>query len=424
VKYKSDYSLDKEAIRILRSNEWGGYTLPTQKLYPYQWNWDSMFISLGLAQFDINRAWLEIESLFNSQWENGMAAHIIFRNKAPTYFPGPEVWGTNQDPPTSGCSQPPIAATIVLKIYKMNKTIGRSHLDNIFIKLYKWHKWFHTMRVISGGHAIAITHPWESGRDNSPDWDEAIENINIKEEFIFTRRDLSHVDKSMRPSDSEYNKYIYLLEYGKKTGWDHAHITREGPFAVADPGINFILLRANKDLLSIAEILNKDEHKVEIKKWLAYSKDAANYLWSDTLKAYVARNIRNNLYTSGISNVSFLSYYANLNKSENEDDHYSTLIKFIKNTKYCIPSFDFDHHKFNPIKYWRGPVWIIINYMIAEGLSNYGLNDISNKIRSDVRNLIKKYGFYEYYNPLNGRGLGGNNFSWTAAIWLAWASDS
>ena len=62
--------------------------------------------------------------------------------------------------------------------------------------------------------------------------------------------------------------------------------------------------------------------------------------------------------------------------------------------------------------------------MIAEGLSNYGLNDISNKIRSDVRNLIKKYGFYEYYNPLNGSGLGGNNFSWTAAIWLAWASDS
>ena len=214
------------------------------------------------------------------------------------------------------------------------------------------------------------------------------------------------------------------MEYGKKSGWDHAHITREGPFAVADPGINFILLRANKDLLSIAEILNKDEHKAEIKKWLAYSEDAANYLWSDILKAYVARNIRNNLYTSGISNVSFLSYYANLNKSENEDDHYSTLIKFIKNTKYCIPSFDSEHHKFNPIKYWRGPVWIIINYMIAEGLSNYGLNDISNKIRSDVRNLIKKYGFYEYYNPLTGKGLGGNNFSWTAAIWLAWASDS
>ena len=294
----------------------------------------------------------------------------------------------------------------------------------LFNSIMAYHRWFFLARDPDKKGYVSIIHPWESGRDNSPDWDEAIENINIKEELIFTRLDLSHVDKSMRPSDSEYNKYIYLLEYGKKSGWDHAHITREGTFAVADRGINFILLRANKDLLSIAEILNKDEHKEEIKKWLADSEDAANYLWSDILKAYVARNIRNNLYTSGISNVSFHSYYANLNKSENEDDHYSTLIKFIKNTKYCIPSFDSEHHKFNPIKYWRGPVWIIINYMIAEGLSNYGLNDISNKIRRDVRNLIKKYGFYEYYNPLNGKGLGGNNFSWTAAIWLAWASDS
>ena len=424
MKYKSDYALDKEAIRILRSNEWGGYTLPTQKLYPYQWNWDSMFISLGLAQFDLNRAWLEIENLFNSQWQNGMAAHIVFRNKASTYFPGPEVWDTKQNPPTSGCSQPPIAASIVLKIYNMNKDIGANFIKNLFPKLFNWHKWFHTMRVISGGHAIAVTHPWESGRDNSPDWDEAINNINSNAELSFNRLDLNLIDKSMRPSDSEYQKYIYLLEYGRKTGWDHAQITRDGPFAVADPGINFILLRANKDLLKISEILNENKHKAEIEKWLSYSEKAANYLWSDSLKAYVARNIRNDVYTSGVSNVSFLSYYAGISDSINVDRHYSTLIKFINNTKYCIPSFDSEHHKFNPIKYWRGPVWLIINYMIAEGLNNYGLNEISNRIRNDVRMLIKRNGFFEYYNPLNGRGLGGKNFSWTAAIWLAWASDS
>ena len=62
--------------------------------------------------------------------------------------------------------------------------------------------------------------------------------------------------------------------------------------------------------------------------------------------------------------------------------------------------------------------------MIAEGLNNYGLNEVSNRIRNDVRMLVKRNGFFDYYNPLNGRGLGGKNFSWTAAIWLAWASDS
>jgi hypothetical protein len=27
---------------------------------------------------------------------------------------------------------------------------------------------------------------------------------------------------------------------------------------------------------------------------------------------------------------------------------------------------------------------------------------------------------YEYFCPLTGRGIGGDDFSWTAAIWLHW----
>jgi len=36
--------------------------------------------------------------------------------------------------------------------------------------------------------------------------------------------------------------------------------------------------------------------------------------------------------------------------------------------------------------------------------------------------MIEKSGFFEYFNPLDGSGAGGRNFTWTAAIWLAWAS--
>ena len=28
-----------EAIRIIKMNDRGGYTVPTNRLYPYQWNW-------------------------------------------------------------------------------------------------------------------------------------------------------------------------------------------------------------------------------------------------------------------------------------------------------------------------------------------------------------------------------------------------
>ena len=34
-------TLDDQARAILKQNDRGGYTIPTNGLYPYQWNWDS-----------------------------------------------------------------------------------------------------------------------------------------------------------------------------------------------------------------------------------------------------------------------------------------------------------------------------------------------------------------------------------------------
>ena len=52
-----------EARRILVDNSRGDYTIPSPKLYPFQWNWDSAFTALGWAEFDVERAWREIEKL-------------------------------------------------------------------------------------------------------------------------------------------------------------------------------------------------------------------------------------------------------------------------------------------------------------------------------------------------------------------------
>ncbi|MEL6426746.1 MAG: hypothetical protein AAFQ33_14965, partial [Pseudomonadota bacterium] len=69
---------DERARQILRENDRGGYTVPTAGLYPYQWNWDSVFVALGFATFDRERAWREIETLFEAQWLDGMVPHIVF----------------------------------------------------------------------------------------------------------------------------------------------------------------------------------------------------------------------------------------------------------------------------------------------------------------------------------------------------------
>ena len=73
---------------------------------------------------------------------------------------------------------------------------------------------------------------------------------------------------------------------------------------------------------------------------------------------------------------------------------------------------------YEPQRYWRGPIWPHVNWMISEGLKEYGYNELSKKIRMQTLELISKLGFHEYYHPLGEFGFGGDSFSWTAAVYL------
>lgn len=416
------YALDQHAIQILRENDWGGYTLPSKGLYPYQWNWDSMFVALGFSEIDLDRAWTEVESLFEGQWGNGMAAHIVFRRDMPGYFPGPAVWQSNHYPPTSGLSQPPVAATVVRDLFEKDRDFGIDRLRALFPKLIKWHRWFHTKRVISGGKAIAVTHPWESGRDNSPDWDAALSRVDPSGVTPYQRRDLAHVDAAMRPTDADYDRYMKLVEFGRDCSWDHTHITREGPFAVADPGITFILMRADRDLKALARHLRYRDSLYEIESWLRGADQTSDDLWCESLGAYAARDLRTGEFAEGISSVAFLSFYAGLLNPQRDARLLAHLRRFLDRVRFGLPSFDPDHPKFEPRRYWRGPSWAIVNYLIARGLTDVGLLDEAQEIRNHTQRMISGSGFFEYFDPRDGSGAGGRDFTWTAAIWLAWAS--
>jgi hypothetical protein len=58
--------------------------------------------------------------------------------------------------------------------------------------------------------------------------------------------------------------------------------------------------------------------------------------------------------------------------------------------------------------------------MIGVGLAEAGHRHWADKVRDDTLGLIARTGFYEAFSPLDGAGSGGDDFSWTAAIYLAW----
>jgi len=293
---------DDTARQILRNNDKGRYTIPTSGLYPYQWNWDSAFAAMGFAEFDLDRAWTELDTLFSGQWDNGMVPHILFHTVDKSYFPGPDVWGCKGPISSSGITQPPIAATMARRVFDKDTDLGRQRLSPLFEKMEAWHRWFMQWRLDNG--AVCITHPWEAGRDNAPDWDGAMSRIDPVGVGEYTRRDTSIVDSDMRPTKYDYDRYIWLVQMGRR-----------------------------------------------------------------------------------------------------------------------VDSYDPRDEKFDGKRYWRGPVWGVMNMLIGMGLEEYGMEE-GRALRQMTKALIAEHGFAEYFDPRDGSPAGGESFTWTAAVWLGWASPS
>ena len=407
--------LDEQARAILTGNDRGGYTIPTAGLYPYQWNWDSAFAAWGFSTFDIDRAWTELETLFSGQWDTGMVPHILFHQPDPGYFPGPDVWGTEGKGPiaSSGISQPPVAAILMRKILATDPEAGRARLAALFPKLMAWHRWWRTCRTVNG--VAAITHPWESGRDNCPDWDPGMANVDGSGVGSYTRRDTGHVDPSMRPRKEDYDRYLAILQFGKACGWDQANILSDGPFLMADPAMTFILIRANRDLAGIARELGEDPSEPE--SWATEMEAALPYIWNTSLGGYDARDLRNGNFAGVLGSGAFLSWLAGVETADAE----ARLMAVWDGVKYGIPSADPAWESFNPRRYWRGPTWPVVNALIAVGLHDAGRAEDEARLRRETRELIEAGGFYEYFDPVDGTACGGSDFSWTAAIWLTWA---
>ena len=416
-------SLKQLAIDTLAKNDRGGFTIPTAGLYPYQWNWDSAFVALGIATYDMDRAWSEITTLIDGQWPDGMIPSIIFRSDDPSYFPGPSRWGKTPGAiPSTGVSQPPVLATVVRQI--TNDSQGPARRAQVFDQIFAWHKWYHDNRTADG--IVATVHPWETGRDNCPEWNIGLDAMTVAPDLPpYTRMDNTHVNPAFRPTQEQYDKFLTIVHFGDSIGWDQRRLTDEGPFLMADPNIHFVLLRADKDLLGMATEMGKSAEVCDqIRAWIAKGEAATDYLWNDDLGAFTARDIRTGQFSDGFSNCSALCFYADAGTQIQRARTLDNMRRIESKVNHMLPSWDPDSAVFEAQRYWCGPLWPQMNYMTERGLAEQGEHGFAQSMRDGLCNAIEKSGFWECFNPLTGEGCVGPNFSWTAAVWLSWQSET
>ena len=248
--------LAARAAYLLRGNDLGVMTTAAPLLYPHMWSWDAAFVAIGLAPLSVERAVVELDTLLSAQWANGMIPHIVFANGVDGYFPGPARWATSalaanapRTRHTSGITQPPVHAIAVQRILDHARTRGRStravaeaFLDRRWADLVRWHRWLAEARDPNSRGRVTLYHGWESGMDNSPRWDSAYANVipgNVPE---YQREDNAIVtDASQRPSDVEYDRYLWLLEEMKSARYDDELLPKVMSFAVEDVFVSAIL---------------------------------------------------------------------------------------------------------------------------------------------------------------------------------------
>lgn len=407
----------EQAFAVLKENDQGSYTIPTKGLYPFQWNWDSCLTALGLAAIDEDRAWTEIETLFDHQWPDGMVPQIVFHVHSETYFPGPDVWRTNRPTPTSGITQPAVAGFAAKRLFDRasDKAMAEARCRKLLPKINAWHKWFYRNRDPHGEGLVAILHPWEAGRDNSVDWDSALEKVPTTGIEPYRRRDTDHANPAHRPTQAQYDAYMWLVELYRSLNWDNSKLHDASPFRVVDPAFNAILIRSCHDLADLAAALGETEIAKRNLAWKSKALPALDSLWSPERQRYQARDRASGALIESESIGGLLPVFAPIprERAEAVASHVDALADQVG---YLVPSHDPGTKGYEPQRYWRGPVWLITNFLIEDGLRNAGSVVTADRIVQSSLDLIARSGFAEYYDPTSGAALGGGRFTWTAAM--------
>jgi mannosylglycerate hydrolase len=428
---KADEQLVQQAQMVLDFNWNGEYTQPGPRLYPHQWSWDSALIAIGYAHYHQHRAMHELSHLFESQWKNGLLPQIVFNPRFGEYFPGIDFWHAERSPnaprdrKTSGVVQPPVHATAVLYVYQHAKdeAAAKEFLERTFPKLKAWHDYLHRERDPEGEGLVYIRHPWESGMDNSPMWDSIMERIQLRPDQIpkYRRADIHFVAAGDRPLDAAYDRFAYLVKLFADRDYDEARIRGDCPFLVQDVLFNALLCQADRDLAEVARILGEDPSPLEERAQRTQS--AINgKLWDEQHGIYLDFDLASGWTLQVYVAANFVPLYAGIP----DEGKARRIVDSLENTGFGltgegltpVPSYDRYGFAFFPTRYWRGPVWVNINWFLMRGLERYGYEEQAKRLRETIVSLCRSQGFYEYYDPTSGFGHGSDLFSWTAALFL------
>ncbi len=331
--------------------------VPSLTHYAGVWTWDAFFHALAYRHVDAKLAEDQLRVLIDHQRSDGMIPDAVDEEDVVTRGKLP---GSMEE---ADMTKPPLMAWVALKLYETSE--HRDFLEEIYEPICRWTRWWLERNDDDHDGIIQYNHPYSSGLDDSPLWDEGM--------------------------------------------------------PVESPDLNTYLVMQMDALGKMAQIIGLSE---EADQWQTQAQrltlNLISHSWNSRSAVFWAtRHHRPIRVLTPFSLYPLLTGRLSPSMTKRLVTHLRSPEEFW--TKYPLATVAQRDARYDPEQMWRGPTWVNINYLFIEGLLRCGYDDLARQLRDQTLELLMQHSnIYEFYNSETGTPPKGaaSVFGWSSAIFV------
>ena len=333
---------------------------PSKVHYVGVWQWDAYFHALAYRHVDMKLAKDQIRILLDHQREDGMIPDAVHDEGIITRLTFPV---------EADVTKPPLIAWAAWKLYETDG--DREFLDEIYEPIVRWNTWWFKYNDLDGNGLCEYQHPFSSGLDDSPLWDEGM--------------------------------------------------------PVESPDLNTYLCLQQEALARMAAVIGEEK---DVEKWEALANNIVErmiqVMWDEETGYFWAHRYGRRINVRTPFNLfPLLTGRLPRNITDRLVAHLTNEEEFW--TRYPVPTVARNDPKYDPLTMWRGPTWINVNYLMIEGLRRAGYETVARELRDRTLELVQRHrDIYEYYHPETGDRppRAAPIFGWSAALFIELALEA
>ena len=350
------------------------YTRPSPERYRWQWYWDSCFAAIAWRHLDPARSRAELETLLAAARPDGFIGHTIFWEHpvsgARRLFYNVIDHGDSM----TATIQPPLLA------FAWRVAVGDPALEP---RILAHHAVIAAERDLEGDGLLWILQPDESGCDASPQF-----------------------DPIWRHEAQGLPGFLELVHRNRERKFRIDAVRADGDPVVCEVLTNVLhgLSRLALGLPSITPAL------------IARLYDESSGLFLPAVEPAIGERIPTTW--AALAPLALPDLPEPIGRRLVEE-HLLDARRFwtaVAPPAVALdePAFSLSEHFAGLRRYWRGPTWVNSAWLIWRGLVRLGYLEHAATIARAITETVSREGLHEFYDPHDGRGMGAEDFAWSA----------